>query len=123
MANDGNLKKGGLSTERAKEMARKSAEVRKKKAEMRKSARDFIQAALNSEIVDKETGSKMVTKEIMIKKLLVSAIQNVDLSAIRYILELAGESPEDENRKGAYGMPTEFSEGVNIDEWIKERLK
>jgi hypothetical protein len=51
-------------------------------------------------------------------------VGDADLNAIRYLLELIGESPADENQKIANAdIPTDIEHGINIDSWIKDKLK
>jgi hypothetical protein len=124
MANERNLTQKGkrLSTEEAQKLARRSAEVRKQKKELVKTAREFAIAALNAVATDKETGAKYIVKDAMIKKLIAKAISDVDLNAIKYLLELVGESPADANM-GNDDIPTDINHGISIDSWIKDKLK
>jgi len=59
----------------------------------KKSAREFAEAALNAEVVDKSTGKKVVVKDAIIQGVIKKAIQEKDLAAIKYLFELTGESP------------------------------
>ena len=125
MANEQNLTQKGkrISTERAQELARLSAESRRQKRELVKTAREFAIAALNAEPQDAK-GRKYIVKDAMIKKLIAKAVGDADLNAIRYLLELIGESPADENQKIADAdIPTDIDHGINIDSWIKDKLK
>ena len=124
MANELNLTQKGkrLSTEEAQKLAQRSAEVRKQKKELVKTAREFAIAALNAVATDKETGAKYIVKDAMIKKLIAKAISDVDLNAIKYLLELVGESPADANM-GNDDIPTDINHGISIDSWIKDKLK
>lgn len=124
MANERNLTQKGkrLSTEEAQRLAQRSAEVRKQKKELVKTAREFALAALNAVATDEKTGKKYIVKDAMIKKLIAKAISEVDLNAIKYLLELIGESPADANM-GNDDIPTDIGHGINIDSWIKDKLK
>lgn len=125
MANEQNLTQKGkrIGTERAQELARLSAESRRQKKELVKTAREFAIAALNAETTD-DKGRKYIVKDAMIKKLIAKAVGDADLNAIRYLLELIGESPADENQKIANAdIPTDIEHGINIDSWIKDKLK
>lgn len=124
MANERNLTQKGkrLSTEEAQKLAQRSAEVRKQKKELVKTAREFAIAALNAVATDKETGARYVVKDAMIKKLIAKAISDVDLNAIKYLLELVGESPADANNNND-DIPTDINHGISIDSWIKDKLK
>lgn len=124
MANERNLTQKGkrLSTEEAQKLARRSAEVRKQKKELVKTASEFAIAALNAVTTDKETGAKYIVKDAMIKKLIAKAISDVDLNAIKYLLELVGESPADANNNND-DIPTDINHGISIDSWIKDKLK
>lgn len=124
MANERNLTQKGkrLSTEEAQKLAQRSAEVRKQKKELVKTAREFAIAALNAVATDKETGAKYIVKDAMIKKLIAKAISDVDLNAIKYLLELVGESPADANNNND-DIPIDINHGITIDSWIKDKLK
>lgn len=124
MANERNLTQKGkrMSTEEAQRLAQRSAEVRRQKKELVKTAREFAIAALNAVVIDKETGDKYVVKDAMIKKLIAKAISEVDLNAIKYLLELIKESPEDANMEDP-DISTDIEHGINIDSWIKDKLK
>lgn len=124
MANEQNLTQKGkrLSTEEAQKLAQRSAEVRKQKKELVKTAREFAIAALNAVATDKETGARYVVKDAMIKKLIAKAISDVDLNAIKYLLELVGESPADANANDP-DILTDIDHGISIDSWIKDKVK
>lgn len=124
MANEQNLTQKGkrMSTEEAQRLAKRSAEVRKQKKELVKTAREFAIAALNAVVVDEKTGDKHVVKDAMIKKLIAKAVSEVDLNAIKYLLELIKESPADANMEDA-DIPQDIDHGVSIDSWIKDKLK
>lgn len=118
-----NLTKKGisLSTERAHEMARKSAEVRAKKAEMRKTARHFVNECLNGTITD-ENGVELIVKDLLMRKLIIKALKDIDLNAIRFILELIGESPADMRDKDLEDE-TATNKGVNIEKWLEQEMR
>lgn len=118
-----NLTKIGvsLSTERAQEMARKSAEVRAKKAEMKKTARHFVNECLNGTITD-ENGVELIVKDLLMRKLIIKALKDIDLNAIRFILELIGESPADMREKDLNDDET-TNKGVNIEKWLEQEMK
>lgn len=120
MANEQNLTQKGkrLSTEEAQRLARRSVEARREKKQMVKSAREFAIAALNAVAEDKN-GKKFVVKDAMIKKLIARALEDTDLNAIKYLLELIGESPADENQK-AEGNSIASAGGIDIDKWIND---
>ena len=124
MANEQNLTQKGkrLSTEEAQRLAKRSAEARRQKKETVKSAREFALAALTAVATDKETGAQYVVKDAMIKKLIAKAISDIDLNAIKYLLELIGESPADANANDP-DIPTDIDHGISIDSWIKDKLK
>lgn len=124
MANEQNLTQKGkrMSTEEAQRLAQRSAEVRRQKKELVKTAREFAVAALNAVVTDKETGDKYVVKDAMIKKLIAKAVSEVDLNAIKYLLELIKESPADANMEDP-DIPTDIGHGISIDSWIKDKLK
>lgn len=120
MANEQNLTQKGkcLSTEEAQRLARRSVEARREKKQMVKSAREFAIAALNAVAEDKN-GKKFVVKDAMIKKLIARALEDTDLNAIKYLLELIGESPADENQKAEENSIASAG-GIDIDKWIND---
>lgn len=120
MANEQNLTQKGkrLSTEEAQRLARRSVEARREKKQMVKSAREFAIAALNAVAEDKN-GKKFVVKDAMIKKLIARALEDTDLNAIKYLLELIGESPADENQKAEENSIASAG-GIDIDKWISD---
>lgn len=117
-----NLTKIGvsLSPERAQEMARKSAEVRAKKAEMRKTARHFVNECLNGTITD-ENGVKLIVKDLLMRKLIIRALKDTDLNAIRFILELIGESPADMRGRDLNEDET-TDKGIKVEKWIEQEM-
>lgn len=116
MANEQNLTQKGktLSTEKAQRMAKLSAEARRQK----KSAREFALAALNAVAEDKN-GKKFVVKDALIKKLIARALEETDLNSIKYLLELIGESPADENQKAEENSISSPG-SIDIDKWITD---
>lgn len=120
MANEQNLTQKGkrLSTEEAQRLARRSVEARREKKQMVKSAREFAIAALNAVAEDKN-GKKFVVKDAMIKKLIARALEDTDLNAIKYLLELIGESPADENQKADENNIASAG-SIDIDKWIND---
>lgn len=120
MANEQNLTQKGkrLSTEEAQRLARRSVEARREKKQMVKSAREFAIAALNAVAEDKN-GKKFVVKDAMIKKLIARALEDTDLNAIKYLLELIGESPADENQK-ADENNIASNGSIDIEKWIND---
>lgn len=120
MANEQNLTQKGkrLSTEEAQRLAKRSVEARREKKRLVKSAREFAIAALNSVAEDKN-GKKFVVKDAMIKKLIARALEDTDLNAIKYLLELIGESPADENQK-AEENSIAFPGSIDIEKWIND---
>ena len=62
----------------------------KKRREI-KTAREYAVAALSGEVKLKD-GKKLTIKDQMIQRLIAKAISEVDLNAIKYIVELIGES-------------------------------
>lgn len=121
MANEKNLTQKGkrLSTEEAQRLAQRSAEVRKQKKELVKTAREFALAALNAVATDEKTGKECVVKDAMIKKLIGKAISEVDLNAIKYLLELIGESPVDVNTRDNNEPPKTLTKEEVKELWNK----
>lgn len=93
MANEQNLRKGGLSSEEASKYGKMGVEARRAKIAARKSAREFAEAALNAEVTDKSTGKKIIVKDAIIQKLVAKAIQENDLATVKYLFELIGDNP------------------------------
>ena len=120
MANEQNLTQKGkrLSTEEAQRLARRSVEARREKKQMVKSAREFAIAALNAVAEDKN-GKKFVVKDAMIKKLIARALEDTDLNAIKYLLELIGESPADESQR-AEESSIASNGSIDIEKWIND---
>lgn len=120
MANEQNLTQKGkrLSTEEAQRLARRLVEARREKKQMVKSAREFAIAALNAVAEDKN-GKKFVVKDAMIKKLIARALEDTDLNAIKYLLELIGESPADENQKADENNIASAG-SIDIEKWIND---
>lgn len=125
MGNEQNLTQKGkpLDPERARRLGRLSGAARREKARTVKSAREFARAALNAEVKDKETGKTFVVKDAMIRKLIGRALSETDLNAIKYLLELIGESPADENAKAPDSVPTDIKSGVDIGKWIEKEIE
>lgn len=73
-----NGKKGGIASGKAR-LAKKTA-------------REYAIAALEGVTKDKE-GKSITIKDVMIQKLIAKAVSEADLNAIKYIVELIGESP------------------------------
>lgn len=82
-----------LTQDERKESARKAGKASGEARAQRKSAREFAEAALNAEVTDKSTGKKIVVKDAIIQKLVAKAIQENDLSTVKYLFELIGENP------------------------------
>lgn len=84
---------GSFTAENARQMQERSAASRKERSAERKSAKEFAQMALDAEVTDKSTGKKVIVKDAIIQGVVAKAIQEKDLSAIKYLFELTGESP------------------------------
>lgn len=89
----------------AKEMQLKSAEKRKENTEKRKSAKDFAIAALYGTINDKD-GNDVFILDAAIKSQVKKAIQEGDLNALKYLIELIGDAPSNK---------IDISEGIQIN--------
>lgn len=97
--------------------AKRSAEVRREKKELVKTAKIILEQALKESVTDKKTGRTFTAKEAMLLGLMNRAIKNNDLSAIRLVLEIIGENPNN---------PTIDITGFNItvaDKRAKEALE
>lgn len=88
MANEQNLKPA-RSTEEARERGRKGGIASGKARREKKTAREYAIAVLEGYVKDKD----ITLKDAMMQKLIQRAISETDLNAIKYILELIGESP------------------------------
>ena len=94
MANEKNLKPFDKtqSREEAKKNGKKGGIASGKARLAKKTAREYAIAALEGVPKDKE-GKSITIKDVMIQKLIAKAVSEADLNAIKYIVELIGESP------------------------------
>lgn len=114
---------GKFTAENARKMQARGAEVRREKSAERKSAKEFAQMALNAEVTDKSTGKKVIVKDAIIQRLVAKAIQENDLQTVKYVFELAGESPSQKMEiTGAEGKDLISSKPLSKKE-IKELLE
>ena len=88
MANEQNLKPA-RSTDEARERGRKGGVASGKARREKKTAREYAIAALEGYVKDKD----ITIKDAMIQRLIQRAVSETDLNAIKYVLELVGESP------------------------------
>lgn len=91
MANEKNLKPP-QSTSEARERGKKGGIASGKARLAKKTAREYAIAALEGVTKDKE-GKSIRIKDVMIQKLIAKAVSEADLNAIKYIVDLIGESP------------------------------
>ncbi|MBQ5839513.1 MAG: hypothetical protein IIW42_05770 [Bacteroidaceae bacterium] len=90
MGNEKNLKPNSARTPKEREeLARKAGQASGKARREKKTAREYAIAVLEGYVKDKD----ITLKDAMMQKLIQRAITDVDLNAIKYILELIGESP------------------------------
>ena len=90
MANEQNLKPQNLRTKsEQREIARKGGQASGKARREKKTAREYAIAVLEGYV----KGKDITLKDAMMQKLIQRAISETDLNAIKYILELIGESP------------------------------
>ena len=93
MANEKNLKPNSERTpNERKELARKAGKASGKARLAKKTAREYAIAALEGVVKGKD-GNTTTVKDVMIQKLIAKAVSESDLNAIKYIVELIGESP------------------------------
>lgn len=93
MANEQNLKPNSERTPKErKELARKAGIASGKARLAKKTAREYAIACLEGTTTGKD-GKKLTIKDVMIQKLIAKAVSESDLNAIKYIVELIGESP------------------------------
>lgn len=85
--------KGRFTKENAREMQRRGARAKAENAAERRLAKNII-SGIFDEVKPGKNGEKMTYKEIMIRNLLKGAIVDGDLAKAKYLLELAGEAPE-----------------------------
>lgn len=91
MANEQNLKPLNERTKsEQREIAKKGGKASGEARRERKEMRELVMAALDGNV--KVDGRQVSAKEAMVQRLLVDAL-NGDLHAIKYIVELIGESP------------------------------
>ena len=86
-------RKGQFTKETAREAQKLSAKRKSELAAERKLAKNII-SAIFDEVKPGKNGEKMTYKEIMIRNLLKGAIVDGDLAKAKYLIELAGEAPE-----------------------------
>lgn len=93
MANEKNLKPFDKtqSREEAKKNGKKGGIASGKARLAKKTAREYAIAALEGVVKGKD-GTKTTVKDVMIQKLIAKAVSESDLNAIKYIVELIGES-------------------------------
>ena len=93
MANEKNLKPFDKtqSREEAKKNGKKGGIASGKARLAKKTAREYAIAALEGVVKGKD-GTKTTVKDVMIQKLIAKAVGESDLNAIKYIVELIGES-------------------------------
>lgn len=90
MRNEQNLKPNSARTPKEREeLARKAGQASGKARREKKTAREYAIAALEGYVKDKD----ITIKDAMIQRLIQRAVSETDLNAIKYILELIGESP------------------------------
>lgn len=94
MANEKNLKPFDKtqSREEAKKNGKKGGIASGKARREKKTAREYAIAALEATTKGKD-GKTITIKDVMIQKVIAKAISETDLNAIKYIVELIGESP------------------------------
>jgi hypothetical protein len=80
------------SEEEARIKGKKGGTASGKARLAKKTAREYAIAALEGVTKDKE-GKSITIKDVMIQKLIAKAVSEADLNAIKYIVELIGESP------------------------------
>lgn len=93
MANEQNLKPQNKRTKsEQREIAKKGGIASGKARLAKKTAREYAIAALEATTKDNE-GKLITLKDVMIQKVIAKAIKDSDLNAVKYIVELIGESP------------------------------
>lgn len=86
-------RKGQFTKETAREAQKLSAKRKRELTAERKLAKNII-SDIFDEVKPGKNGEKMTYKEIMIRNLLKGAIVDGDLAKAKYLIELAGEAPE-----------------------------
>lgn len=93
MANEKNLKPfdSNQSREEAKRNGRKGGIASGESKRAKKTLREYLTAALDAKT--SVNGEETSIKDAMMRSLVVNAVKNNDLAAIKYIAELIGEAP------------------------------
>ena len=93
MANEKNLKPfdSNQSREEAKKNGRKGGIASGESKRAKKTLRESLTAALDAKT--SINGEETSIKDAMMRSLVVNAVKNNDLAAIKYIAELIGEAP------------------------------
>lgn len=93
MANEKNLKPQNTRTKSEQRKIAQKGGIASGKARLaKKTAREYAIAALEATTKDNE-GKLITLKDVMIQKVIAKAIKEGDLNAVKYIVELIGESP------------------------------
>lgn len=82
-----------LTDKEASKGGKRSGEVRARKKIEKQNAKLVAQAILD-EIVKDKKGDEFTAREAMLKRVAGKALNNTDLSAIRLLLDIAGETKE-----------------------------
>ena len=92
MANEKNLESHKIrTTSEAREKGRKGGIASGEKRRELKTLREYVTAALGAKT--NINGEETSIKDAMMRSLVINAVKNNDLAAIKYIAELIGESP------------------------------
>lgn len=92
MANEKNLEQHKIrTTSEAREKGRKGGIASGQKRRELKTLREYVTAALGAKT--NINGEETSIKDAMMRSLVINAVKNNDLAAIKYIAELIGESP------------------------------
>jgi hypothetical protein len=93
MANEQNLIPiNKRSKEDAKRIQRMGADACNEKKRKRKLFREYLEDAVGAEVTD-SNGNKYTTLEVMVKKTIQKAVNELDLPTIKFIVEMLGEAP------------------------------
>jgi hypothetical protein len=119
MANEQNLIPfNKRSKEDAKRIQRMGADAMHEKKRKRKLFREYLEDAVGTEVTD-SNGNKYTTLEVMVKKTIQKAVNELDLPTIKFIVEMLGESPTQKVDVTSDGKTLAPYEGLSKAEIIK----
>jgi hypothetical protein len=106
------------SKEDAKRIRQLGADAMHEKKRKRKLFREYLEDAVGTEVTD-SNGNKYTTLEVMVKKTIQKAVNELDLPTIKFIVEMLGESPTQKVDVTSDGKTLAPYEGLSKAEIIK----